>query len=173
MFILRNIRSTAAVTTRVVLILAFVSTGILQTASAQESDAVETTADYRDKSLLTLRQEAEAAEANFYSVFNSVNDDSNFDVVCEKTTSLGSRRKVHQCKPTFLRKYEEDMGERNSAIMTGSGNRSMPSVAKINKQQEQFQEKLSAAISENPEMLKALNEFANAKRILESESQRR
>ena len=173
MFILRNIRFGAVLTTRVVLILAFVSAGMLQTASAQESETVEAAADYRDKSLRTLRQEAEAAEANFYSVFNSVNDDSKFDVVCEKTAALGSRRKVHQCKPGFLRKYEADLASRKNDNFGGFGGSNLPPVSQIKTQQEQFQKKLSAAISENPEMLTALNEFANAKRILESESQRR
>lgn len=178
MFIQSNIRFAGACTMRLALMLAISSAGMWQTTLAQDSEpappeTAETTTDYGSKSLLSLRQNAEAAEENFYDVFNSVNSEPDFEVHCEYRSTLGSRKKEHQCKPEFLRKYEADLATRNNETFGGSGRRALPPIKTLDKKQEQFQKELAAAIAEYPEMLTALNEFANAKRILETERQRR
>jgi hypothetical protein len=167
MVIQRMIDTGSIRTMGVVLMLAFASTGLFETASAQGS------AESRNKSMRDLRQDVENAEEKFYNAFNAVNNEPLFNVHCESKASLGSRRKVFACKPRFLRDYEADVASRNNDTFNGFGGRPLPPVDVINKKQEQFQKILSTAVSEYPDVLKALNEFANAKRILESERQRR
>lgn len=51
-----------------------------------------------------LRAEIEKIQTEFYKVFNSLNDDGEFDIICQKFTATGSNIPQVGCEPKFVTK---------------------------------------------------------------------
>ena len=177
-FLKRFFQVSGICTTTLVLMIAFVPIGTWQSALAQETgpaqpEAIEEVAADRETSLQVLRRNLDNAETSFFDVFNSFNRDSTYDVSCEYIVKLGSRRKAQECKPAFQWDYEAALALQDNQLFTGVSERPRPNRARFNKQQEKYQEKLGKTVSDHPEMLQALTEFASAKKVYEAERQRR
>lgn len=67
-------------------------------AAEQEQIVIE------DLTVPQLRAEIEKIQTEYYNVFNRLNDDDEFDVVCQKFTPTGSNIPQIGCEPTFVTK---------------------------------------------------------------------
>lgn len=70
-----------------------------------------------DLSISELRAEIEKIQTEFYKVFNTLNEDDEFDVLCQKFTPTGSNISEIGCEPTFVTKRR---GENANAYRAGS-----------------------------------------------------
>ncbi len=106
------------------------------------------------KSEAELRRDLWKSEKNFYSLYNSLNDDSEFDVRCTSEARTGSRIKAQVCRPVFLQ----------NAIRVGDVNNvtNMDANPVIAKDMAEFQRKVRALISANPDLKTAANTYGAA-----------
>ena len=159
--------ATTLIAGTIVLMLAQVPIGTCQTTAAEESaaessDTVEEIIVYGERSLTHLRQEVYAAEENFFTVFNVLNSDDEFDVECDYVFSISAHRRLRTCKAQFLMKYERDVYLEW-----------IPNLARLRRKERQLVEEMQAQIAEHPELLEVFIELAKAKRNYESERQSR
>lgn len=146
---------------------------LLQIASAQESEqyssaVMDEIVVKGEKSLNRLRHRVYETEDVFYALFNSINDDDDFDIHCTKEARTGSRVKRRVCRANFELKAtaEEARGWKLGIPTT-------PAESAIAHNKRVILEKMEILVNENPELLKALVDFGNAKIDYETEKQER
>jgi len=168
-------RAGKSVFTVLALTISLVATAVCQTTSTQEgqSGPIDEVVSVGKKSLQRLQREVDSAEAGFFDVYNSYNNDSRYEVTCEYKQSLSSRRRTHDCKAEFQREYEEELARGNNSALGGGQEFAPPSSKGMRRQQEKFQKKIADAVSRHKKMREALTEFANAKKALEAERRKR
>ena len=71
-------------------------------ASAQDDNVDEEVVVVGNKSISTLRKEVYEAEADFYALYNTLNDDPDYDVKCYYETATGTHVKNHVCRANFI-----------------------------------------------------------------------
>ncbi len=171
----RNFKFGGVSTTVAVLLFALAPLGMCMSAPAQqvEPEPVETIEEivvYGNKSLVQLRLEYYKTEDVVFEVFNSLNSDDEFDIHCYKEAPTGSRIKKRVCKTNYVRDLTAEATRRWRQGLTISY---IHPVAKIQQKDKILIEEMEALVVERPELLKALNEYSDAKQVLESERQRR
>ena len=55
-----------------------------------------------DLSLAELREQIEIVQTEFYRVFNAMNDDDKFDIICHRYMPTGSNISRDACEPQFV-----------------------------------------------------------------------
>ena len=181
MFLRRVFRFTELFTACAMLLLALTSVGMCQNTSVPEeeskdTDTIEEIIVYGDKSLIRLRLELYRAEEKVFVLFNSLNSDDEFDIHCYKEAPTGSHIMRRVCKANYERKLIAEATSRwllSRQTGTGVAPGFLYPAAKIQQKAELLHEEMESLVVENPELLKVLSEFSEAKRILESERQRR
>ena len=146
---------------------------LLQIASAQESDqdssdVMEEIVVQGKESLGRLRHRVYEAEDDFYALFNSINDEDDFDIHCTKEARIGSRVKRRVCRANF-----ELQATAEEARGWKLGFPTPPAESAIAHKKAIFLEKMEILVNENPELLKALADFGYAKFDYETEKQKR
>ena len=124
--------------------------------------------------MLVLRHEVYKAEERAYDLFNELNTDDEFDVICKLVAPTGTRLEKRVCRPRFedslraqaAREYVEN-------ITSGGFSSTGTTEALIKRKHKQFMIELEAITTENPELLAAFLEFYDARKIAESEHERR
>ena len=96
-----------------------------------------------DLSVPQLRAEIEKIQTEFYRVFNTLNEDDEFDIICQKFTPTGSNISEVGCEPTFV---SEHRGENANDYRLGT-DELMSSDGLINELQPEF-EQLTAMMNE-------------------------
>jgi len=96
-----------------------------------------------DLTVPQLRAEIEKIQTEFYRVFNTLNEDDEFDIECQKFTPTGSNIPETGCEPNFV---SERRGENANAYRSGT-DELMSSDALIKELQPEF-EQLTAKINE-------------------------
>lgn len=96
-----------------------------------------------DLTVPQLRAEIEKIQTEFYRVFNTLNEDDEFDIECQKFTPTGSNIPETGCEPNFV---SERRGENANAYRAGT-DELMTSDALIKELQPEF-EQLTAKINE-------------------------
>ncbi len=163
------------------LILALVPVGMCQTTSAAESEpasseTVEEITVYGEKSLIRLRHEIYRAEASFFAAFNELNSDDLFDVNCDYVSFLGDRRRQHRCVPKFVKRAEAEATAElivNMNTMGASFGEYSPHRRRLKKMNELLWEEVRTLSAEHQELQDAIAVLARAKRVYESERERR
>ena len=131
---------------------------------------------YGQKSLLNLERAMIEAENQTFEVFNSLNTDNQYDIVCYKKAPLGSHIKRRYCYPNYV---IDLMDEAASVWSAGARMNNFPDSAPIiNRTKEKKKEKNLRKIwgelaAEHPEMLNALKAHSEAKQTYESEQEKR
>ena len=156
-----------------VLMLALSTAGICQTEPSDEaallsSQTTEEIIVYGDKSMSVLRQEMNRAADITFDLFNSLNSDDEYDIHCYREAPIGSRIKRRVCRPNYEAKLTADAVRE---FLTGISQGGVE--AKIKQKEKILQEEMEALVSEHPELQKALTEFVDAKRAVDSEHERR
>lgn len=77
-------------------------------ASAQGQAAEEEQIVIEDLSVPQLRAEIEKIQDEYYKVFNRLNENDEFDIVCQKFTPTGSNIPQVGCEPTFVTKRRSE-----------------------------------------------------------------
>ena len=133
------------------------------TAVGQDEEAIDDIVVTGQKSLATLRRDLIQAEGDFYSLYNTLNDDNEYDVRCYYETPTGQRKKVHVCRPVFFSKA------RNREDKTRRINPQTDKV--IADKMITLQEKLETLIAANPELAEAMDRYNTVRAQLVAASQ--
>ncbi|RLA29008.1 MAG: hypothetical protein DRR11_15920 [Gammaproteobacteria bacterium] len=113
------------------------------------------------KSLAELRREVVKAEEGFYSVFNKLNDQKDYDVRCFYESPTGSHLKNHVCRARFVTKAYSQHASRSGNKITRVANQD-GNPAFIEKTAK-YEQKMQTLIAANPELLAALVEYDSAR----------
>lgn len=101
-----------------------------------------------------LRLKLYSAETNVYDLFNDLNDQSEFDVICVKKAPVGTHIKQRYCEPKYVQQLSnEALRERRS---------NQVSKSQLRKKQEEFQSIMEELANENDELLLRLVEYSQA-----------
>ena len=117
------------------------------------------------RSLALMRKEIIAAEDKVFAIFNELNTDDGYDVICKKETSIGSQILQRVCKARLFRERQSEAAEdfyEDSA--------SAPVRINAKRHSEILREKMRTLAMENPELVEALRK---RKSLLEEFASRR
>jgi len=120
------------------------------TGTAANDEAIDTIVVVGQKSLSQLRKEVFEAEEDFYSVFNKLNDEKDYDVRCFYEKATGTHIKNHVCRARFVTKAFERHARRNRNNMSSVANQSADPV--LAEKTIKYQEKVETLISDSPEL---------------------
>ncbi len=172
----RNYKVSGAFTAGAVLLLVLMPIGLRHFALAQEVaqapiETMEEIIVYGDKSLHTLRQEVFRAEENFFAVFNTLNEDDEYDIRCFYEVPSFTHIRRHVCRANFV--IDATSAESAPAFSEGIGAFSRPAAFEIRRKKKRLRELMEALVAERPELLETLSEYTDAKQTLESAKKRR
>ena len=172
----RNYKVSGAFTAGAVLLLVLMPIGLRHFALAQEVaqapiETMEEIIVYGDKSLHTLRQEVFRAEENFFAVFNTLNEDDEYDIRCFYEVPSFTHIRRHVCRAYFVSDATSAAAE--TWRTEGPRRPIVPAAAVIQTKKKRLREIMETLVAERPELLQALSEYTDAKQILESEKKRR
>lgn len=173
-------------------IVLLVFTISVQNASAENVEGVQSPAEeqspaevpgemeevtvYGQKSMLSLERAMIEAEDRTFELFNSLNTDNQYDIVCYKKAPLGSHIKRRYCYPNYV---IDLMDEAASVWSAGARMNNFPdSVPIMNRTKEKkkaknLREIWGSLAAEHPEMLNAVKTHAEAKQTYVSEREKR
>lgn len=167
------IASTAGV---LALVHALASVGMAQTANIEESEAassetIEEIVVYGEKSIGELRRDVYKAQENFFDLFNSLNQDFEYDVNCYYEAPTGTRIRDHVCKANFV--VEATSVQYVELRTSGPRYPTLPPDLVIAKKKRILRQKMEVLVAEHPELLQALTEYTNKRAAFESAREKR
>ena len=113
------------------------------------------------KSLSTLRKEVFKAEEDFYSAFNKLNDNKDFNVRCFYEKATGTHIKNHVCRARFVTKAYSSHAARNGGDLSRVANQDAnPAFAT---KTAKYQETMETLIDANPDLMQALITYNTAR----------
>lgn len=128
------------------------STGV-----ASNDETIDDTVVVGQKSLSELRRDVFQAEEDFYSVYNKLNDDKEYDVRCFYEKRTGTNIKNHVCRARFVTKAYSVHASRNRNNLSRVANQDATPVSA--EKTAKFQEKMETLIAANPELQAALVQY--------------
>jgi hypothetical protein len=122
---------------------------------------------YGDKSLSILRRQVYQSEENFFAAFNTVNEEEEYDVHCFFEVPSFTHIRRHVCRANFV-------NDASAAEYAGwrRGQPTVPSLTVILQKKRLLGEKMELLAAEHPELLEALNEYTDAKQVLDFEKKK-
>ena len=148
----------------------------VQIAAAQEEDDksdeyIEEITSYGRKSLLSFRVEMVEAEKSYYDLYNTLNDDDEFDVICKKASDNSSRSRIARrvCKARFEWEWMSD----NDRDRLQDGLLPQVNWAAINRKKLMVLDKMEELANENPELREALFSLTRISQKFEEEKKTR
>ena len=113
--------------------------------------------------MLRMRLELYKAEDRFYQLYNVLNDDDDFDILCRKEAPVGSHILRRVCKANFERLPDAD-----DATVLRMGLGAAPGeIVKVKKRAE-LMEKMERLVTDNPELLDALTDLDETRKTFEA-----
>ena len=125
------------------------STGV-----ASNDETIEDNVVVDQKSQADLRREVFQAEEDFYSVYNKLNDDKEYDVRCFYEKPTGTNIKNHVCRARFVTKAYERHARRNRNNLSRVANQDASPVPA--EKTAKYQEIMETLIAADPELQAAL-----------------
>ena len=158
------------------LILALAPVGMSQTNNVEESEAassesIEEIIVYGEKSIGDLRRDVYKAEENFFDLFNSLNQDFEYDVNCYYEAPTGTRIRRHVCRANFV--VEATSVQYVEVRTRGPRYPTVPPDLVIARKKKILRQKMEALVAEHPELLQALTEYTNKRAIFEAAKDKR
>ncbi len=114
------------------------------------------------KSVASLRRNVYKAEEDFYSIYNKLNDDKDYNVRCFYERPTGTRIKTHVCRARFVSKAFSSHASRNRNDITRVANQDANPV--LAEKTVKYQEKMQTLIAASPELQAAFVRY-NAARV--------
>lgn len=140
-------------------------------ASGKERPVDEITV-YGEKSTPALRDALIVAEDNVFELFNRLNTDNGYDIVCKRETRIGSQIRKRVCLTRMYRDALAASTEDDEGILADGGDFTGTSVfiggSGSARHQRLLIEKMRQLASENPELLDALRKRLEAQKALDS-----
>jgi hypothetical protein len=150
-------------------VLALPMAAIGQDEQASNDEAIEDIVVIGQKSMAQLRREVYDAEEHFYSLYNDLNEDRDYDVKCFYEKATGTNIKNHVCRARFVSKAFSSHAGRNRNDMTRVANQDAnPALAQ---KTAKFQEKLETLVAANPELQAALVRYNTARAVFFAEQE--
>lgn len=136
--------------------------------SQEGEDAADEITVVAAPSLASMRAELVRAEDAVYALFNELNDDDAYDIICRNETKVGSQIPYRVCLASILRdtKVEQELDEDTGTV-------SVSRKASQSRHRRILAEKMRQLAIENPELLEALKNRLALKKRLEEERVRR
>jgi len=130
------------------------------TEMASNDAAIEDIVVVGQKSKGALRRELYRSEEDFYSVYNKLNDEGEYDVRCFYETPTGTHVKNHVCRAKFVTSAYTRHAARNGGDLTRiAGQDADPVFAE---KMAKYQAKLESLIATHPELQAALVRYSSA-----------
>lgn len=105
--------------------------------------------------LLFYKDDMQAAELDFYEMFNALNDNKKYKVLCRKETRLGSRIKTRVCYPQYV--LDRMAEETQDALSSGAGYPSLQQIEfAVKDEREESMKYVEELVKSNPELLEKL-----------------
>ena len=146
--------------TRTILALFIAALALPMSAIGQDDEAIDDIVVVGQKSLSTLRKEVFKAEEEFYSVYNKLNDEKDYQVRCFYEKPTGTRIKNHVCRARFVTKAYSSHASRNGNDLSRVANQSSNPV--FAEKTVKYQAHMESLVAENPELQAALGEYNSA-----------
>lgn len=148
------------------LILTFCSQISAQEDILADSDEHKTTTEISiqgPRSARVLRKELDEMTDVVHNLFNELNDEPEFDIVCHVETGIGTKMKAKKCAPNYvnnatsreIQAYLRSMPSAGSS--SGAPNGRIPANAVLAVKNIIFKEKMASFAKENKEFRDALN----------------
>ncbi len=133
-----------------------------------EPDMIDEVTVMGSRSLRSLRREMVYAEDNIYAIFNSLNHDDDYDIICKKETRIGSQIPYRVCKARLYREKVAEAAE--DSVYEGAH-----FGVTLNEQRhnEILREKMRALAAENPQLVEALRKRLTIQKEYELEREQR
>ncbi len=133
----------------------FVAVLALPLTAAGEEDVIDDIVVTGEKSMAELRRELAKAEKEFYSLYNDLNDDNDYDVRCRMESPTGVRKRYQVCRPVFFSEAR-NREDKNRPVDPATD----PTLqAKL----ETLQEKMETLVASNPDLMVAMNKYNTAR----------
>lgn len=126
---------------------------------ASAKEATEHVDDADDKSPSELRRDHWRAKKDFFALYNKLNDNGLYDVVCSKETPTGGRIRVESCRPKFL----------DRIVSSSSTNPD----AELAQHREIYYRNMAALLAANPELKEAADKLDLAHARVEADKEKR
>lgn len=111
-----------------------------------------------------LRQKIVMAESRVFSLFNELNDDDGYDIICKRRTRVGSQIPYRVCK---ARLYWEGLAEL-AEDQIDDESPSRPAVANAQKHTQILREKMGALAKGHPKLREILRERYQLRQAFEA-----
>jgi len=135
-----------------VLLLAISQAGLSQVISDEAIDTIDEIVVYGAPTLRLLRDEVYEAEANFYELFNVLNNGRQFDVKCFHRSPIGSLIRRRVCEANFVKNPPNGIHHWKY----------------VRHKTKQMRQEMVALVDKHSELHGALLEFIDAKQSFES-----
>ena len=130
-------------------------------AVGQDEEAIDDIVVVGQKSINELRRDVYQYAEDFYSAYNKLNDDPEYDVRCFYEQATGTRIKNHVCRAKFvLNSYSSHAARNRSDLKLVANQGASPELAE---KTVKFQDKLETLIAANPELEAALIRYNTAR----------
>ena len=119
------------------------------------------------RTLYSIRMEIVDEENKIFSMFNELNSDDRFDILCDNIAPTGSHIKQRVCEPRFVTETRAQMTQdyvRGIGMLVGSSDLEVETAME---REELEKEHLRIAV-EHPKYLEMLTELTNLRDTLES-----
>ncbi len=137
---------------------------IPETVEQESSEPIEEITVYGDKPVHALRREVYKAEENFFDVFNSLNQDDEYDVRCYYEIPSFTHIRRHVCRAKFV--IDATSAESAPAFSQQVGAFSRPAAFEIQRKKERLREIMEELVAEHPELLESLSEYTDQNQSL-------
>ena len=116
------------------------------------------------RELASLRADVIRAEDVVYDLYNELNDDDRYDIICKKETRIGSQIPRRVC---LSRLYRDAVSEASEEVLDGSD----VGTIGVNSARHNaiLRERMAALANQHPELLAALKKRLELKKKLEQE----
>ena len=144
-----------ALLTPLLLAAALVPARVFAQENAQAAAEVDATIDeitvVGARTLGAMRAKVTMAEDQVYALYNDLNEDDGYDIICKRETRIGSQIPKRVC---LARMYREALAE--ETVDEDSGFITAGRVTRSSRHQRILQEKMRTLAREHPELLQAL-----------------
>ena len=124
------------------------------------------------RSIMNLRIQVDKAVDRMYSVYNEINKDNDYDIICRREAPTGSRIKRKLCTPVYVERLQTEATQRALYDMDESGSTSLyVDYTEIARNDVKLRENMKKLILENPQLLAAVLEHVRLRDELKRQRQ--
>ena len=128
---------------------------------AAETEEIDEIVVLGARSLTLLRQEVIVAEDRFFDLYNQLNGDDKYDIICETRKPLGTRISVRECKAQFVRDAEYEAVQNALQFTNTPANVAARPIQASSEDYEILDQKLKSFSVSSPELRDALMDYDN------------